>query len=70
MLLEKNAFKILEGNYDDEHVKTQHGQPFQQENRTIQVKEILDSIEDPQWKEWCIQLSQPLLSSGSSLQET
>lgn len=70
VLFEKNALKILEGNYEDGEVKTQQDQHFQQEDRAIQVKEILDSIKGPQWKEWCIQLSQRLLSSESSLRET
>jgi hypothetical protein len=70
VLLEKNALKILEGNYDDEQGKAQQNQLFQQESRTKQVKEILDSIEDLQWKEWCTQLSQRLLSSEDSLRET
>jgi hypothetical protein len=63
VLLEKNTLKILEGNYDDE-------EPKAQQDRAIQVKEIIDSIEDPQWKEWCTQLSQRLLSSEDSLRET
>jgi hypothetical protein len=55
ILIEENLLKVLEGNFDDFAAQERQGSKQIQGERT---KKILNSIADPQWKEWCTQWAQ------------
>jgi hypothetical protein len=58
ILVEENLIKVLEGNFDDPG--TQERALAMQANKTQEqrIKEILESIQDPVWREWCTEFTQ------------
>lgn len=65
ILLEDNLLKVLEGNFDDPHsLQLETTQKVCSANST-KISKILESIEDPIWREWCTQFSE-----GICLNET
>lgn len=56
VLSEGNLLKILEGNFDDPDFLTREKAEELKQYDMDQTKEVLDSIEDPLWKNWCAQL--------------
>lgn len=59
-ILEKNnTLKVLEGNFDSPD-NIQYKQKAEDlEIKDVERRQLLSSIEDPTWKEWCTQLSEP-----------
>ncbi|OJW51127.1 MAG: hypothetical protein BGO67_12420 [Alphaproteobacteria bacterium 41-28] len=58
ILLENNALKVLEGNFDSpESLQNKQTEMFQASSAQTR-KQILKSIKDPIWGEWCEQLSE------------
>ena len=66
ILSKDNFLKILEGNFEtsEEPQPKEEGHLSRGEER----RKILESIEDPIWKEWCMQLSRDSLLNGGSQQ--
>lgn len=56
ILSEANFLKVLEGNFDDLNAIEERKNETAQKIRDEELKAILDSIQDPLWKEWCSQL--------------
>jgi len=56
VLSEGNLLKILEGNFDDPNFLTREKAEEIKQSHMDQMKEVLESIEDPLWKNWCTQL--------------
>jgi len=65
ILEECNLLKVLEGNFDDPSAQESALAIEAQQNQAEKTKEILASIEDPVWREWCVQFSE-----GIRLNET
>ena len=65
ILVEENLLKVLEGNFDDPAVKEHALAKEAKQSHAEKTKEILTSIEDPVWREWCTQFSE-----GIRLNET
>lgn len=61
LLRPENYQKVKEGQYDDED------QPLKLESYSPQhpkVAEVLESIKDPKWKEWCTKMAQGLVTAN------
>ncbi len=57
ILSEDNALKVLEGNFDNpENLQLKKSEAIQ-DNRDQEKMDILASIQDPTWQDWCTQLS-------------
>jgi hypothetical protein len=65
ILIEENLLKVLEGNFDDPHrLELEKTQNICSTN-SAKISKILESIEDPVWRDWCTQFSE-----GIRLNET
>lgn len=69
ILLENNALKVLEGNFDSPESLQKKQTEMSQASRAQTKKEILKSIKDPIWREWCGQLSESNPISPFELEE-
>lgn len=58
ILLKGNILKVLEGNFDSPETLNHKKEVNAQEIRKQKNKEIINSIKDTQWREWCDQLSE------------
>jgi hypothetical protein len=61
VLSEGNLLKILEGNFDNPETFEQKRTEESQKAKEQEIHEVLESIEDPQWKKWCTELIFPPL---------
>lgn len=69
ILAKGNLLRVLEGNFDDsERIEHQKNEQFKgvQDRETLS---LLDSIQDPLWKNWCSQLMGIHPLTGSSLMD-
>lgn len=57
ILSENNAFKVLEGNFDNPEELHAKKQDSIKANQDQEKTDILASIQDPTWQEWCTQLT-------------
>lgn len=57
ILSEGNALKVLEGNFDDSESLQLKKSEGTQIDRNQERAEILTSIQEPTWQDWCAQLS-------------
>ncbi len=70
ILSEENLLKVLEGNYDSSEVFEQKTRKISDSVRENEIQNLLASIEDPFWQEWCSKLYFSLESPNSvSLKE-
>ena len=60
ILDEANCLKVLEGNFDDASTCNQEKTDTLKKTRSQERDDILESIADPLWKEWCSQLNTSL----------
>ena len=58
ILLKDNILKVLEGNYDSPDIIQQKKEIKAEDIRREKTKDVLESIQDPFWKDWCSQLSE------------
>lgn len=56
VLNEKNLHKVLEGNFDDSDYEEKKQKTAFQKGLSEKREALLESIENPLWREWCTQL--------------
>jgi len=60
-----NILKVFEGNFDDPKVIDQKREEKSQTSLEKEISDVLASIEDPLWREWCSELNFSLQSKDS-----
>ena len=53
LLIEENLLKVLEGNFDDPNAVDRQKSQESQEKYMGEASSLLETIQDPTWKDWC-----------------
>lgn len=70
ILCEENFLKVLEGNFDDGALQDQESEKLSEETRKKEISTVIETIQDPLWREWCSQLDfSPESRNSVSLRE-